>query len=333
MLILGIETSCDETAAAVVKDGREVLSKSVVTQIDVHKLYGGVVPEIASRMHTEALMPVCEKAIKDANLSFNDIDAVSVTYAPGLIGAVLTGVSFAKGLSYALSKPLIPVHHIRGHISVLYTVFKELEPPFMAICASGGHTSIVYVKSYTEFELVGKTRDDAAGESYDKVARVLGLTYPGGPQIDALSVNGNEKAYKIPIVSFEDNAFDFSFSGVKTFVINLAHNAEQKGIEICKEDLAASFNFVVSKTLGDKLFAAAKHYNVKKIAAVGGVSANNRLRKYLEEGAKKEGFELYLPPKELSGDNGVMPAAQGYFEFLSGNVAGLDLNGYATKEI
>ncbi|MBR2327723.1 MAG: tRNA (adenosine(37)-N6)-threonylcarbamoyltransferase complex transferase subunit TsaD [Clostridia bacterium] len=333
MKILGIETSCDETAAAIVEDGRKIISSSVVTQIEVHKLYGGVVPEIASRMHTESLNAVCKKALSEADLNYSDIDAVAVTYAPGLIGAVLTGVCFAKGLAYSLEKPLIPVHHIRGHISVLYTEFKELTPPFLAICASGGHTSIILVKSYTEFEHIGRTRDDAAGESFDKAARVLGLSYPGGPEIDKLAKAGNERAYKIPIVSFEENPFDFSFSGVKTFVINLAHSASQRGEEINREDLAASFNYTVAKTLGDKLISAAKHYKIDKIAAVGGVSANDRLRAYLKEQADKNGLSLYIPPKKLSGDNGVMPAAQGYFEYLSGNTAGLDLNGYATMEI
>ncbi len=333
MRILGIETSCDETAAAVVEDGRRILSRSVVTQIEIHKLYGGVVPEIASRMHTESLAAVCEKALKDAGIGFGEIDGAAVTYAPGLIGAVLTGVCFAKGLAYSLGVPLIPVHHIKGHISVLYTAYPELEPPFLALCASGGHTSVVAVKGYTDFELLGRTRDDAAGESFDKVARVLGLSYPGGPAVDALAKDGDELAYKIPIVEFEDAPFDFSFSGVKTFVINLANTAKQKGEEIRAADLAASFDFTVARTLGEKLFAAARATGMKKIAAVGGVSANERLRRYLTEGAARKGLELYLPPKELSGDNGVMPAAQGYFEYVAGNVAGLELNGYATMNL
>ena len=337
MNILGIESSCDETAAAVIKDGREILSNVVSSQIDIHTLYGGVVPEIASRAHTEAISGVVAEALKPVG-GMENIDAVAVTNAPGLIGALLVGVSFAKGLAFSSGKPLIPVHHIRGHVAAAYLAHPELKPPFIALIASGGHSHIVFVKDYTEYEILGRTRDDAAGESFDKAARVIGLGYPGGAKIDALAKSGDPYAIDFPKVYFKDTPYDFSFSGVKTAVINYAHNAEQAGRELNKADVAASFSRAVCSVLTEKATAAVNDLSEslgagKRLVVAGGVSANSVLRSYLARSAEENGFKLYLPPLSLCGDNAAMIAAQGYYEYLSGNVADETLNAYATKSI
>lgn len=333
MLVLGIESSCDETAASVVKDGRTVLSNVINSQIETHKVYGGVVPEIASRMHAENISYVVSKAISDANVTLDDIDAISVTYAPGLIGALLVGINFAKGLAFSTGKPLVPVHHIRGHIAANYIANKELEPPFVCLVVSGGHSHIVNVKSYTDFEVLGATRDDAAGEAFDKAARVLGLTYPGGVQIDRLSKNGDKNSIKFPEVNFKDNPYDFSFSGLKTAVINYVHNAEQKGEEISKEDVAASFSKSVCDVLCNHFLLALKDNNMKKAVLAGGVSANSMLRETMAEMCKKNGIELFVPPLELCTDNAAMIACQGYYEYLAGKRADMHLNGIASLDI
>ncbi len=323
-LILGIETSCDETAAAVVKDGREVLSNVIATQIDTHKIYGGVVPEIASRKHLEAINTVIDKAISDAGVFLNDIDAIGVTYAPGLVGALLVGVSSAKALSYALNKPLVPVHHIRGHICANFIEHKDLKPPFVCLVCSGGHSHIVYVKDYTEYKVLGQTRDDAAGEAFDKVSRVLGLGYPGGPQIDKISKQGNENSIPFKKVSFGKDNYDFSFSGIKTGVINYLHNANQKNEEINIKDVAASFQKSVVEVLIDNLIAAAKFCGTDTIALAGGVAANSRLRYELD--IKKGDLKAYYPSPILCTDNAAMIASCAYYHYLKGDVADLTLN-------
>ncbi|MBQ2755842.1 MAG: tRNA (adenosine(37)-N6)-threonylcarbamoyltransferase complex transferase subunit TsaD, partial [Oscillospiraceae bacterium] len=322
MRILAIESSCDETAAAVVEDGRQVISSVVATQLAEHALYGGVVPEIASRRHVENIVPVVEQALNEANLTLDDIDAFAVTYAPGLIGALLVGVNFAKGLAMASKKPLIPVHHLRGHIAANYIAHPTLEPPFLCLTVSGGHSSIIKVSDYTTFETLGSTRDDAAGEAFDKAARAMGLSYPGGISIQNISAEGNDKAFKLPKPRVEGSPLDFSFSGLKTFVINLLHNAEQKGTDISIPDLAASFQRTVVDILCDKLFAAADEINEKRIVCAGGVSANKLLRETLEQRCKKSGRELFIPPLSLCGDNAAMIAAQAYYELTS--AGGLD---------
>ncbi|MBQ9939692.1 MAG: tRNA (adenosine(37)-N6)-threonylcarbamoyltransferase complex transferase subunit TsaD [Oscillospiraceae bacterium] len=338
MKILAIESSCDETAAAVVEDGRQVISSVVATQLAEHALYGGVVPEIASRRHVENIVPVVEQALNEANLTLDDIDAFAVTYAPGLIGALLVGVNFAKGLAMASKKPLIPVHHLRGHIAANYIAHPTLEPPFLCLTVSGGHSSIIKVSDYTTFETLGSTRDDAAGEAFDKAARAMGLSYPGGISIQNISAEGNDKAFKLPKPRVEGSPLDFSFSGLKTFVINLLHNAEQKGTDISIPDLAASFQRTVVDILCDKLFAAADEINEKRIVCAGGVSANKLLRETLEQRCKKSGRELFIPPLSLCGDNAAMIAAQAYYELTS--AGGLDafnnylpLNACATLDI
>jgi N6-L-threonylcarbamoyladenine synthase len=333
MKILAIESSCDETAAAVVEDGRKIHSNVVASQIEIHKLYGGVVPEIASRKHSECISTVVAQALEEANCTLDDIDAIGVTFAPGLIGALLVGVNFAKGLAHSAEKPLIPVHHIRSHIAANYLQYPDLEPPFLCLVASGGHSHIMMVEDYTKFRIIGRTRDDAAGEAFDKTARVLGLTYPGGVQIDKLAQVGNKDAIKFPQVSFKDAPYDFSFSGVKTAVINYAHNAQQKGEEIIKEDVAASFNQAVAHVLCHKLELAAQDLNVKKVSIAGGVSANTMLRAMVEDAAKRHDWQLYLPPLKLCGDNAAMVGAQAYYEYLAGNLAGTDLNAKAQLPI
>ena len=323
-LILGIESSCDETSAAIANNGREVLSNVISSQIDIHKLYGGVVPEIASRKHLEVVNNVIKEAVNTAGLSFEEIDAVGVTYAPGLVGALLVGVSAAKALAYALNKPLIPVHHIRAHICANYIEHPDLKPPFMCLVTSGGHSHIIYVKDYTEFEIVGQTRDDAAGEAFDKVARVLGLGYPGGPKIDKLAKSGNEDAVKFKKVSFGDDNYDFSFSGIKTGVINHVHTLEQKGGSICAADIAASFQKSVVEVLIDNLLNAADKYNVDTLALAGGVASNSRLRYELE--TRKEKRKIYYPSPIYCTDNGAMVACSAYYEAAAGNYADLSLN-------
>lgn len=333
MKILGIESSCDETAASVSENGRTILSNVVSTQIEEHKKYGGVVPEIASRRHCENILGVVDKAIADAGCTLDDIDAIAVTYAPGLIGALLVGVSFAKGLAMSTGKPLIPVHHIAGHIAANYIAHPELEPPYLCLVASGGHSLIVKVEDYTKFSVIGRTHDDAAGEAFDKAARVLGLPYPGGVQIDRFAASGDPNGYKLPHPKVTGGEFDFSFSGLKTAVINTAHNAEQKGIEINKADLAASFQKTVSEILADTTVRAAKSLGYKTIAAAGGVTANSGIRAKLEAECRKMGARLYLPPLSLCGDNGAMIACQGYYDYLAGKRADESLNAVATLSL
>lgn len=337
MKILGIESSCDETAAAVIEDGRKILSNVVSTQIEEHKKYGGVVPEIASRRHCENILGVVRKALEDADTDLDGIDAIGVTYAPGLIGALLVGVSFAKGLALAAEKPLIPVHHIAGHIAANYLASAEtdepLKPPYLCLVASGGHSHIIEVTDYTKFHVIGRTHDDAAGEAFDKAARVLGFCYPGGVQIDKAAQSGDPNAYKLPHPKITGSEYDFSFSGLKTAVINLAHNAEQKGEEINKNDLAASFQKTISEILVGKIIAAAKAYNYKTVALAGGVSANSAVRSLLEKECKKNGMKLYMPPLYLCGDNAAMIGCQAYYDHLSGKRAGMDLNAIATLSL
>ena len=333
MKIIAIESSCDETAVSIVEDGRKILSNAILSQADMHALYGGVVPEIASRKHIECIAALTEKAFSDAGLRKEEVDAVAVTFAPGLIGALLVGVGFAKSLAFALGKPLIPVHHIRGHIAANYLAFPELEPPFMCLVASGGHSLLVDVKDYTEFEILGSTRDDAAGEAFDKCARVLGLGYPGGAKIDELAKTAGKERYKLPRAQIDGAELDMSFSGLKTAVINLAHRAEQTGQELDRASLAASFCDAVCDTLVPRIIKAAKLAGRNKIAIAGGVAANSFLRARLQKEAKSSKIELFFPPLSLCGDNGAMIASQGYYEYLRGNIAKSDLNARATLPI
>lgn len=332
MDILAIESSCDETAAAVIRDGREIISSVVATQIEEHKLYGGVVPEIASRRHCESIVAVVSEALGKAGKTAEEIDAVGVTFAPGLIGALLVGVNFAKGLAYSLNKPLIPVHHIRGHIAANYLAHRELEPPYMCLVASGGHSHIVKVKSYTEFETIGRTVDDAAGEAFDKAARAMGFPYPGGVHIDNAAKTGDRKKYTLPHPKTA-NPYDFSFSGLKTAVVNLVHNTEQRGEQIDVNSLAACFQYTVSDILTGKFIAAAKENGCTKIAMAGGVAANSGLREMLTKRAEKNGMTLYIPPLSLCGDNAAMIGCQAYYEYIAGHVAGADLNAVATMKL
>lgn len=333
MKVLGIESSCDETAASVVEDGRVVLSNIVASQIDEQKLYGGVVPEIASRRHCENICGVINEALDAANVTMDDIDAVAVTYAPGLIGALLVGVSYAKGLAFSQNKPLIPVHHIAGHIAANYISHPELEPPYLCLVISGGHTHLVEVKSHTEYKVIGRTRDDAAGECFDKVARTLGFPYPGGKHIDEAAKQGSKSAYKFPHPKVEGSEYDFSFSGLKTAVINLVHNASQKGEELNKADIAASFQKTVCDILAGRLMLAAENLGYNKIAVAGGVSANTGVRNKIKRECDKRGYTLYLPEFKYCGDNGAMIAAQGYFDYLAGKRGGGDLNAIATLSL
>ncbi len=332
MDILAIESSCDETAAAVIRDGREIISSVVATQIEEHKLYGGVVPEIASRRHCESIVGVVGEALEKAGKAAEEIDAIAVTYAPGLIGALLVGVNFAKGLAFSLNKPLIPVHHIRGHIAANYLAYPELAPPYICLVASGGHSHIVRVNGYTEFETVGRTVDDAAGEAFDKAARVMGFPYPGGVHIDSAAKRGDPTKYVLPHPKTA-NRYDFSFSGLKTAVINLVHNTNQKGGEIDFDSLAASFQYTVSDILTSKFISAAEEYGYEKIALAGGVAANSGLRSMLEERAAKKGMTLYVPPISLCGDNAAMIGSQAYYEYLAGVRAGTALNAAATMKL
>ena len=337
MLILGIESSCDETAAAVVEDGRRMLSNAVATQIDLHALYGGVVPEIASRAHTEAISGLTEEALRQAGVRPAGLDAVAVTFAPGLIGALLTGVSFAKGFAYALNKPVIPVHHLRGHIAANYLVWPELKPPFIALCVSGGNTELMIVEDYTRYGFVGTTRDDAAGEAFDKCARVLGLPYPGGAAMDKLASLGNKKAFPFHEGTVDGSPYDFSFSGLKTAVINTVHTETQRGRKMddaFRADIAASFTDAVIRTIVGRLESLLQENgDGLNIALAGGVAANSHLRKACLDLAEKYGRKLYLPPLSLCGDNAAMIASQGYYEFLAGNVADCSLNAYATRPV
>ena len=333
MIILAFESSCDETAAAVVKDGREVLSSVIASSADMHAIYGGVVPEIASRKHVEAISGLADEALRQAGITKQDIDAVAVTYAPGLIGALLVGVSFAKSLAFGLGVPLIPVHHVRGHIAANYNAHADLEPPFLCLCVSGGTTALVNVKDYTHFEVMGGTRDDAAGECFDKTARVLGLGYPGGGPMDKMAQGGNDTAYTFPRANVADNPLDMSFSGLKTAVLNTIHNAEQKGEELDLHDLAASFAAAVSDSLIPRVMEANAVLGYNKIAVAGGVAANSRIRADLEAACGKVGAKLWLPPLYLCGDNAAMIGCQGYYEYLAGNTAGWELNAKASLDI
>ena len=333
MLILALESSCDETAAAVVKDGRTVLSSVIASSAEMHADYGGVVPEIASRKHVEVIVPLVDEAIRQAGISKSDLDAVAVTYAPGLIGAVLVGVNFAKSVAHALNLPLIPVHHVRGHIAANYLTHPDLEPPFVCLCVSGGTTAIVHVKSYTEMEVLGATRDDAAGECFDKTARVLGLGYPGGGPMDKLSQTGDDTRYTFPRANVHDHPLDMSFSGLKTAVLNLIHNSEQKGEELDLPGLAASFSAAVSDSLIPRVMEAVNMTGCKRVAAAGGVAANSRIRADLERACAENGCKLWLPDLKLCGDNAAMIGCQGYYEYLAGNTAGMELNAYATRDI
>lgn len=333
MKILAIESSCDETAAAVVEDGRNVLSSVVATQVAEHRKYGGVVPEIASRRHAENIVPVVRQALSDAKITLEQADAIAVTHAPGLIGALLVGVNFAKGLSFATGKPLIPVHHLRSHIASNYISNKELRPPFLCLVVSGGHSHIVMVKNYTKMKVIGKTRDDAAGEAFDKAARTMGIPYPGGIELDKIAEEGNPDAFYFPRPVVNGSPYDFSFSGLKTAVINLIHNASQKGELLPIADLSASFRKVVVECLTDNFLNAAEDFNAKTLVIAGGVSANSLLRKNLEMHCKQRKLQFFMPDKSLCGDNAAMVGSQGYYEFLSGNIAKTDLNASATLSI
>ena len=333
MKILAFESTCDETAVAIVEDGRKILTDQIFSQAQLHAVYGGVVPEIASRCHVESISILAQKAIEAAGITRKEIDAVAVSYAPGLIGAVLVGVNFAKACALALNVPLIPVHHIRGHIAANYLAYPELEPPFLCLAISGGNTMLVDVRSYTDMEIIGCTRDDAAGECFDKTARVLGLPYPGGKPIDQLSQGGDDSRYVFPIAHVEGSPYDMSFSGLKTAVINLVHNAQQKGEELDRAGLAASFTKAVSDSLVPRTMMAAKELGYQKIVVAGGVAANSRIRADFTAAAKENGYELFVPPLKLCGDNGAMIGAQAYYEYLAGARAGSDLNAYATMEI
>ena len=333
MNILAIESSCDETAVAIVRDGREVLTDCIASQVALHREYGGVVPEIASRKHIEAIYPLADQALKEAGLTRDDIDAVAVTYAPGLIGAVLVGVNFAKAAAMAMNKPLIPVHHIRGHIAANYLSFPELKPPFLCLVVSGGHTMIIEVKDYTDMRILGTTLDDAAGECFDKVGRVLGMPYPGGAALDKAAQQGDETKYKLPVAKPGENPYNMSFSGLKTATLNLIHHAEQVGEELDISSLCASFTAAVSETLVPRVVRALEETGYRKVAVAGGVAANSRIRRDILEAAGKLGAEVYMPPLKLCGDNGAMIGSQAYYEYLAGNIADMSLNAYATKSI
>ena len=333
MNILAIESSCDETAAAVVRDGRTVLSNCIASQIEMHTIYGGVVPEIASRKHVEAVTGLAEQAVAQAGLTKSDLDAVAVTYAPGLIGAVLVGVNFAKGAALALDLPLIPVHHVRGHIAANYITHPDLEPPFVCLCVSGGTTLIVDVKSYTEMEVLGGTRDDAAGECFDKVARVLGIGYPGGGPMDRLARGGDDTRYELPRAHVAGHDLDMSFSGLKTASLNLIHNAQQKGEKLDLPDFAASFGRAVSESLVPQVMEAARQKGYGRVAVAGGVAANSRIRADLTAACQESGDRLFLPELKYCGDNAAMIGCQGYYEWKAGHTAGLELNAYATRDI
>ncbi len=333
MLILGIESSCDETAASVVADGRRVLSNIIASQVEEHRKYGGVVPEIASRRHAEAISDVVRRALDEAGVTMDDIDGIAVTYAPGLIGALLVGVSFAKGLALTTGKPLIPVHHLRSHIAANYLAHPELKPPFLCLVVSGGHSHIVQVEDYTKFKVIGRTRDDAAGECYDKAARAMGMPYPGGVALDKLAHEGDPTAYALPRPRVEGSEYDFSFSGLKTAVINRLHNAEQKGEQVNKADLCASFQHTVTEMLVGNTMKAAADLGADTIVLAGGVSANSGLRAGMEAACSDRGYRLFAPPLSLCGDNGAMVAAQGYYELLVGRTAGMELNAVASLPI
>ena len=332
MLILGIESSCDETAAAVVEDGRRIVSNVIATSVQEQALYGGVVPEIASRRHIESISAVAQKALEDAGLRAEELDAIAATFAPGLIGALLVGLNFAKGLSFSSGKPLVGVHHLRGHIAALYLTWPELKPPFLCLVVSGGHSHIVQVEDYTRFKVLGRTVDDAAGEAFDKVARTLGLGYPGGPAISKAAKGGNPHGYSLPVPHVE-GPYNVSFSGLKTAVLNAVTQAKMKDEALNVADMAASFEWRIDEILADKLLAAARDTGARTLCLAGGVAANGLLRKLVEEGAAKQGIRVYLPDPALCGDNAAMIASQGDYEFPAGHIADLSLNGMATLPI
>lgn len=331
--ILAIESSCDETAASVVKNGREVLSNVISSQIALHTLYGGVVPEIASRKHIEKINQVIEEALEEAKLSLNDLDAIAVTYGPGLVGALLVGVAEAKAIAYAAKLPLVGVHHIEGHVSANYIENKDLEPPFLCLIVSGGHTHLVLVKEYGKYEIIGRTHDDAAGEAYDKVARAIGLGYPGGPKIDKLAKEGNKDAITFPRAHIAGCPFDFSFSGVKSAVLNHLNSCAMKNEEVNKADIAASFQKAVVDVLVAKTMAAAKEYGMKKVAIAGGVASNSALREAMIEACKKNNLSFFSPSPIFCTDNAAMIGCAAYYEFLNGNISGLDLNAVPNLKI
>ncbi len=331
--ILAIESSCDETAAAVVEDGQKVRSNIIYSQIDLHTVYGGVVPEIASRKHVEKINQVIRKAIEEAEVSWDEIDAVAVTYGPGLVGALLVGVSCAKALAYAKGKPLVGVNHIEGHIAANFIEHPELKPPFMCMVASGGHSHLVYVKDYTSYEIVGRTRDDAAGEAFDKVARAIGLGYPGGPKVDKLAREGDPQAINFPRAFMPDAPYDFSFSGLKSAVLNYLNGCEMKHIEINRADVAASFQAAVVDVLTDNSVRAAKDYGVKELALAGGVAANSTLRAHMKEVCEKEGITFYYPSPIYCTDNAAMIGVQGYHAYMAGERSGLALNAVPNLKI
>lgn len=333
MKILAIESSCDETAVAVVEDGRKILADCIASQVELHRTYGGVVPEIASRKHIEAIYALAEEALKGAGITREDIDAVAVTYAPGLIGAVLVGVNFGKAVAMALGKPLVPVHHIRGHIAANYLMYPDLEPPFLCLVVSGGHTMFVDVQDYTKMEILGGTLDDAAGECFDKVGRVLGMPYPGGAALDKAASTGDAEKYTLPRAHSGDNPFDMSFSGLKTAALNLIHHAEQVGEEIDVNSLCTAFCQAVSDTLVPKAMLALKKTGYHKLAIAGGVAANSKIRNDILAAAKMAKAEVFMPPLSLCGDNAAMIGSQAYYEYLAGNTADMSLNAYATKSI
>lgn len=332
MKILAIESSCDDTAVAVTC-GREVLSSVLASQVPEHVLYGGVVPEVASRMHIEAIGALYKQALDYAECTIDDIDAVAVTYAPGLIGSLLVGVGFAKGLSYSANKPLVPVHHLRSHIAANYISHPDLKPPFLALVISGGHSHLIDVCTYTDYHVIGATRDDAAGECFDKTARAMGLPYPGGVHLDELAAGGDNTLYKLPKPHVEGNELDFSFSGLKTAVINLIHNAEQKGTQLDFSSLAASVRKTVTDILLDRVDKAFRAVDYDKLVIAGGVSANSEIRTRMGEYCSSNGKKLYLPELKFCGDNAAMVGVQGYYEYQAGTRASLDLNAYATMDI
>ena len=331
--ILAIESSCDETAAAVVRNGREVLSNVISSQIELHKLYGGVVPEIASRKHIEKINQVVQEALEEANTTLDEVDAIAVTYGPGLVGALLVGVAFAKSIAFAKQKPLVGVHHIEGHISANYIENLELEPPFMCLVVSGGHSHLVHVKEYGEYEIIGRTRDDAAGEAFDKVARAIGLGYPGGPKIDKLSKEGDKNAIKFPRAVIEDAPNDFSFSGLKSAVLNYLNQCEMKGIEVKKADVAASFQQAVIDVLVGHAVHATKELGLNKLAVAGGVASNSSLREAMEEACKKQGLQFYHPSPIFCTDNAAMIGVAGFYEYQKGTRHGWDLNAVPNLKI
>lgn len=332
MKILAIESSCDDTAVAIVED-RQVLVSLTASQVDDHIVYGGVVPEIASRMHIDAISNLYKEAMKQANLTIDDIDAIAVTYAPGLIGSLLVGVNFAKGLAFSANKPLIPVHHLRSHIAANYITDTELKPPFLALVISGGHSHIIDVQDYCKYKVIGRTRDDAAGECFDKCARAMGLNYPGGVHLDKIAENGDNTAYTLPKPRVDGNPLDFSFSGLKTAVLNTLNNSKQKGIEVNIEDMCASLRKTVTDILIDKLQKAIELYPNKKIVLAGGVSANSEIRRRVKDFCDKNNLEFYSPELKYCGDNAAMVGAQALYEFQNGNIAENDLNAYATLDI